>query len=289
MNMEEILIAPCGINCNICASYLRKKNKCPGCGKRESSFKRKCVVINCEERKANKSGYCYECEKFPCRRIKRIDERYRRVGVSNIENLETIKEKGVAYLLKREEEKYKCPECGAVLANTKVCYNCAYGRRITRVEKIPFEKITDADLIAPCGINCGVCGGYLAIKYNLASQGIPGGCLGCIPRGRGCSPAKSGHCQKLMLMQVRFCYECEEFPCAQNHRIDDGYRKAYNISNIDNLKHIKEHGIVKFLEKEKERWKCPKCGGTLCKSGLCFNCDIEKLKEIIAKRRKARD
>lgn len=284
--MEAVLVAPCGINCNICGSYLRKKNPCPGCGKRESHFNRICVVIKCEERKASKSGYCYECGKFPCRRIKHINERYQRIGISNIENLQTIKEKGVAALLEKEEQKWQCPECGAVMSNTKTCNNCTYGRKITRVEKIPFDKITDADLIAPCGINCGVCGGYLSFKYDLKSQGIRGGCLGCRPRGKGCSPAKSGYCQKLMLMQVRFCYECEKFPCAQNQRIDDNYRKMCNISNIENLEMIRDKGMAYLLQKEKVRWQCPKCGATLCNSGICFNCEVDKLKEMIAKRRK---
>jgi ribosomal protein L32 len=281
--LDAILIAPCGINCNICKAHLRKKKQCSGCHFFAPGAAR-CIVRKCEERKASVSGYCYECAKFPCRRIKRIDERYRRIGISNIENLGIIKEKGVAALLKREEKKYKCPECGAVLANIGVCYQCTHGRRITRTEKMPFEKITEADLIAPCGINCGVCGGYLAIKYNLASKGIPGGCLGCIPRGRGCSLVKSGHCEKLMGMKIRFCYECEKFPCQANKRIDENYRKTHNISNIDNLKNIREHGIEKFLEKEKERWKCPKCGVVICNNGICFNCGLDKLKEFVANR-----
>ncbi len=122
--MEAELVAPCGINCNICSSHLRKKKPCPGCPERASDFKGKCVVINCEERKSSPSGYCYECRKFPCRRIRGIDERYRKIGISNIENLGVIKEKGVAYLLEKEQEKWRCPECGAVLANNGVCFNC---------------------------------------------------------------------------------------------------------------------------------------------------------------------
>ncbi len=283
--MESILVAPCGINCGVCKAHLRKKKQCLGCHSFDPNSTR-CIVIKCEERKASVSGYCYECRKFPCRRIKRIDERYRRIGISNIENLQTIKEKGVTALIKKEEKKWRCPECGAVISNNGICYQCGHGKRIFRGEKIPFEKITDADLVAPCGINCGVCEGYLAIKYNLMSKGIPGGCLGCIPRGRGCSLHKSGHCEKLMGMKVRFCFECEKFPC-QHRRMGEHYR--YNINTIENLNFIKENGIEKFLEKEKEKWKCPECGGTICKNGICFNCGVEKLKELIAKRRKARD
>jgi hypothetical protein len=107
--MEAALVAPCGINCNVCSSHLRKNKPCPGCHYFEPGATR-CVVIRCEELKSSQSGYCCECRKFPCGRIRQIDERYLRVDISNIENLEVIKEKGVAYLLEREEEKFKCPE-----------------------------------------------------------------------------------------------------------------------------------------------------------------------------------
>jgi predicted amidophosphoribosyltransferase len=48
---------------------------------------------------------------------------------------------------------------------------------------------------------------------------------------------------------------------------------------IENLKYIKENGIRQFLDREKERWKCPACGGTIsCHNGICFNCGLELLK-----------
>ena len=34
--MKSELIAPCGMNCGICYGYLREKNKCPGCRKRDA-------------------------------------------------------------------------------------------------------------------------------------------------------------------------------------------------------------------------------------------------------------
>jgi hypothetical protein len=142
--MEEALVAPCGMNCNICSSHLRKKNPCPGCPERASVFKSKCVVINCEELKASESGYCYECKKFPCRRIRQIDERYRKVGISNIENLETIRDKGMAYLLQKEKEKWRCPECGATLCNNGICFNCG----VDKLKELIAKKRKTKALIA---------------------------------------------------------------------------------------------------------------------------------------------
>jgi len=51
------------------------------------------------------------------------------------------------------------------------------------------------------------------------------------------------------------------------------------MSFIDNLNFIKEHGIETFLEKQRETWRCPDCGGVICcHNGICFSCGLEKLK-----------
>jgi len=102
-----VLIAPCGVNCGVCKAHLRKNKKCPGC-RNDRIVHIACVIARCEELKNSLSGFCYECVKFPCRKIKHLDERHRRkMGISNIKNLEIIKEKGISYFLQREDEKWK--------------------------------------------------------------------------------------------------------------------------------------------------------------------------------------
>ena len=127
--MEAELIAPCGMNCGICMAYLREKNKCPGCASVDPykrSYRRECTVRNCETIKSNQSGFCYECSAYPCRRLKQLDKRYAtKYSMSMIENLEIIKNEGIAVLLVREEEKWKCPECGGVIScHNGICYSC---------------------------------------------------------------------------------------------------------------------------------------------------------------------
>lgn len=127
--MNEELIAPCGMNCGICMAYLREKNKCPGCASLDPylrSYRRKCTVRNCETIKSNQSGFCYECSVFPCRRLKQLDKRYTtKYHTSMLENLEMIKNKSIEALLTREEEKWKCPECGGVIScHNGICYSC---------------------------------------------------------------------------------------------------------------------------------------------------------------------
>lgn len=134
-------------------------------------------------------------------------------------------------------------------------------------------------LIAPCGMNCGVCSGYLALKNYVKSKGVKMTyCAGCRPRNKQCAFLKK-KCQRLLKGLVQYCYECDVFPCASLLHIDKRYRTLFRMSMIDNLKYIKEHGIKKFLKKEEEKWRCPDCGGTIsCHNGICFSCGLEKLK-----------
>ena len=116
--MNKNLIAPCGMNCAICIAYLRDEKKCPGCRSRD----KKCGIRKCIDFKKNKFEYCYQCDEFPCARIKRLDQRYRtKYGMSMIENLEHIKINGIREFIKREEKRWKCPD-GIICVHNKKCY-----------------------------------------------------------------------------------------------------------------------------------------------------------------------
>jgi len=132
--MEEILIAPCGMNCALCSSYLSMKNDlkrkgvmktyCAGCrprGKNCAFMKKRCNLLG-----SGLVKYCYECSEFPCLRLKHLDKRYRtNYRMSMIENLEYIKEYGIDIFLKKEEEKWRCPECGGTICcHNGICYSC---------------------------------------------------------------------------------------------------------------------------------------------------------------------
>ena len=50
------------------------------------------------------------------------------------------------------------------------------------------------------------------------------------------------------------------------------------MSIIENLKNIEKIGIRKFVENEKIRWTCSKCGCTICvHDGYCSGCGEKKL------------
>lgn len=114
------------------------------------------------------------------------------------------------------------------------------------------EKITKKH-IAPCGMNCGVCLGYLRAKNK---------CSGCFS-GRKISgrPIKCGRklCKE---RKGDFCCDCDKFPCDSIKRLDKRYRERYDFSEIENLKFIKAHGIEKFVENQNKKYISPK--GVYC-------------------------
>jgi hypothetical protein len=125
--MTETLIAPCGMNCGICIGYLREKRKCPGChGDINAPNLKKCKIKNCKVIENNQSKFCFECDKFPCRRLKQLDIRYStKYAMSMIDNLENIKRIGLSAFVENEKRRWTCPKCnGVICVHRGACYNC---------------------------------------------------------------------------------------------------------------------------------------------------------------------
>jgi hypothetical protein len=121
------LIAPCGMNCEICMAYLRPKNRCKGCRAIDDNIpitRLRCKIKNCGFYDDGKKKYCFECKNFPCMHIKNLDKRYRtRYSISMIENLQNIKKSGIRKLVKSEEKRWACPESGApICVHNRKCY-----------------------------------------------------------------------------------------------------------------------------------------------------------------------
>ena len=123
-------------------------------------------------------------------------------------------------------------------------------------------------LIAHCGMNCNICTAYLREKNK---------CPGCrlFNKNEPVSIAKCKikNCAILERSKLKFCFECEEFPCDKLKHLDKRYRTKYNMSMVENLEYINKFGIRKFIKNEKVRWACPKCGGVICvHKGYCYSC-----------------
>ena len=114
--MEPEMIAPCGMNCRLCMAYIRPTKACEGCHGKDTAKPRHCTdcaIKNCGKRKTD---FCYGCEEFPCRALRRLNSRYRKkYHMDMVKNLEYIKKYGMKLFLQEEEKRWTCDACGAVL------------------------------------------------------------------------------------------------------------------------------------------------------------------------------
>jgi hypothetical protein len=125
-----------------------------------------------------------------------------------------------------------------------------------------------SSLIAPCGMNCSVCMAYLREKNT---------CPGCRffhkKEPVTIAKCKIKNCTTLKKGEIKFCFTCKQYPCERIKHMDRRYRTRYHMSTIENLENIKKSGVRAFLNKEKTRWTCPQCGGTICvHRGICYQC-----------------
>jgi hypothetical protein len=124
-------------------------------------------------------------------------------------------------------------------------------------------------MLAPCGMNCGVC--YVHLKKKKP-------CLGCW----GQDDSKPEHCRKCKIKTcasgqgIDFCFNCSTFPCAIIKRLDKSYRQRYQVSLIDNALRLKTVGAKQFLNEEREKWTCADCGGVVSlHDRVCSECGKE--------------
>jgi len=130
----------------------------------------------------------------------------------------------------------------------------------------------DLSLIAPCGMNCGLCQAYLRNKKKCPScNGIDVG------KAASCVKCRIKNCEEIQASKSKFCYECSKFPCTRMKQLDKRYRTRYAMSMIENLKEIQNLGIDEFITNQKIKWTCGNCGGTICvHKGYCIDCKEKK-------------
>jgi len=88
-------------------------------------FKKRCRLLT-----EGKVNFCYECPDFPCDRLTAIDKRYQeRYHMSMIDNQVLIRDHGIEAFLKKEEEKWRCPDCsGTICCYNDICFDCGIDR-----------------------------------------------------------------------------------------------------------------------------------------------------------------
>ena len=65
------------------------------------------------------------------------------------------------------------------------------------------------ELIAPCGMNCGICIGFFG--YTVNGRKRKKICEGCRVRNKNCAFIKK-QCKKLLKKEIEYCFECKDFP-----------------------------------------------------------------------------
>lgn len=131
------------------------------------------------------------------------------------------------------------------------------------------NHIVSKSLIAPCGMNCGICLAFLREKNT---------CKGCWSsndnKSKSCINCIIKNCEILSNLDSKFCYDCPKYPCTRLKQLDKRYRTKYNMSMLDNLDYIRTNGIDSFIHKEHDRWLCINCGGSICvHRGYCLSCN----------------
>lgn len=146
--MKAELIAPCGMNCNVCSNYLSLENDtkskgvklpyCKGCRPRN----KKCSFVKkkCDRLLNNKVDFCYKCEEFPCKLVKKLSEGYAKYRINMVENLQFIKEFGIEKFLESEKKKWQCSNCGkTICCHNGICYSCELEKMKTKKKRYQWD------------------------------------------------------------------------------------------------------------------------------------------------------
>jgi predicted RNA-binding Zn-ribbon protein involved in translation (DUF1610 family) len=130
------------------------------------------------------------------------------------------------------------------------------------------------DLLAPCGLYCGVCGIMIADRddnqkfkerlctvYNVGVEEIK--CTGCMSDD---TESKFLYCRVCPIRECVIargyegCHQCDDWPCKA---IDDFVMPVGKKVMDRAIPRWREWGTEKYVVEEEKRYHCPSCGGEL--------------------------
>ena len=163
------------------------------------------------------------------------------------------------------------------------------------------KEFENKDLMAPCGLYCGVCGVYIATRDNNEKfKSVMGALYGTKPEETECLGCMQENSSKTLycvctLCGIRdcvkakgfySCHQCEEWPCEmiESFGISTGRRVMKRTIPIWREKvaaHGDEKGSVEWARSECERYHCPSCGKALFRGAQrCRACDKSVAEEL---------
>ena len=111
------------------------------------------------------------------------------------------------------------------------------------------KKTIQHKLIAPCGMNCHLCIGYLREKNRCP------GCNNIDFKSRSHVKCIIRNCPILQQNKWEYCSsKCAKYPCTRLKNLDKRYRSKYGMSMIENLNYIEDNGIKDFIKQEEQKW-----------------------------------
>ena len=144
-------------------------------------------------------------------------------------------------------------------------------------------EFADRNLLAPCGLYCGVCGVYLATRNGDDKfKALLGGLYGSAPEAtecRGCMQAEPpqclyGYCRACPIRdcvrerRLYSCHQCGDWPCAliTGFPLATGRRVMLRTIPLwrEQVARLGSGaGDVAWARAEGERYHCPECGESL--------------------------
>lgn len=120
-----------------------------------------------------------------------------------------------------------------------------------------------------CGLYCGACRAVQANEVGPAAVEAVAKEWGREPEQLVCHGCKSdvlaSFCRDCVFKScaakkgIEHCFECGDFPCAVLIEFRDD-QAVHHSAVVRNSEALREQGVEKWLEGQKERWSCPACG-----------------------------
>lgn len=156
------------------------------------------------------------------------------------------------------------------------------------------EEMARRELMAPCGLYCGVCGVYLSTRDdNEKFRALLGRLYGTAPeetRCLGCMQEEPprllySYCRECPIRdcvrkrRLQSCSECADWPCGliRDFPLATGRRvmaRTIPLWREHVSRHGPERGSVEWARAECARYHCPSCGAPLFRGAQrCRACD----------------